>query len=256
MQHSNVVPIRSRKSSKKGVSRVFWLLILSFLALLISTLYFISPYALVSEIEINGNNHLSSSEVLTATGIELGMHLWRFSPTKSADELASNPWVASAKVTRVLPNGLSISLLERNPAAIVSMGSDSWVVSCDGHILAENTGYPLPWLTGLEIEDAAVGGKLEGEAISLGLAWIEGFQVLGAHISEVNLDNFPSYITLYTTDGYKALFSKNTVPADRINDFIALLQSLRGQALRGTIDFRTGSGQGIFTPWPEEGNLE
>jgi len=249
LQRDNVVRYRSNKN-RKGVSKSFWLLLLSFTAIVLAVLYLASPLALVDQIDIMGNEYLSSTDILKEAGIETGMHIWQLSLASSRDKLSANPWISEVHLSRQFLNTISIKLKERTGVVVLAGKEQSWVVAGDGVVLTKNIGFSLPWVTGLDLEeDLGPGTTIDGQGADLAFEFIIAFQVMVAQISEINFEHYPVYISVFTTDGYKILFDTNS-PGDRVQDMIALLQELRNDRQKGIIDFRSGPGRGIFSPLP------
>lgn len=249
----NVVPYR-RRSKKRKFSKMNALLILSFAALALFVYYLASPLALVDKIEIIGNTYLQAPDIERIAGLQPGKHLWRTNLAASRDKLAANPWIKEVQVSRIFPNSIRISLTERTGVAVI-LGTDcNWVLSNDKVVLGENAGFSLPLLTGLELGSLETGITLEGQAIDQALAWTNALQPVSGQISEINFDSFPVIITVFTTDGYKVLFDTLSVPEDKVEDFVILVQELRSSGQKGIIDLRGVQGQGFFIPWPGYGN--
>lgn len=255
LYHSNVV-LYPNRTRRKGVSKLFWLLLVFFGCILLIGCYLASPMALLTEITIAGNVKLAREEILAITGLEPGQHLWRLNLTENRDKLFTSPWVEEVQISRVFPNSLAITLQERVGVAIITGASGSWVVAGDGVVLAVNEGYSLPWVTGLPLDNLKPGSVLEGQAAAAALDWVFALQSLGAQVSEVNLSDYPVQVTLFTTDGYKVVFASDANLAQRVNDLMAMLQDLRAANLKGIIDFRTGKGRGIFSPWPGNSDID
>jgi cell division protein FtsQ len=252
LPYNNVVSYRRPRERKQGVSKKHWLLLFSFAFIVLLALYLASPLALVGKIEVHGLEFLEEVEIVTSAGLEPGMHFWRLNLAACRDKLSANPWVLKARISRKFPNIIVISIVERQGIAIIRDGGKSWVVADDGMILAENTGFSLPWITGLETGELAPGCYLQEQDASLALAWIGQLRPLAPQISEILLDHYPVYISIYTSDGFEVLLACNTNPEERILDLIALLQELRQGKQKGIIDFRAGPGRGVFSPWPGE----
>lgn len=249
MQQENIVPYRRKKQNKK-TKKKFVGLLLVFGALALFAYYLASPLAEVAALEINGNSYLQADDILELAGLQKEMHLWRINLRASRDKLLGNPWVLEAEIQRKFPNTIIISLTERTGVAVVSSNNGHWVVAADKVVLAENNGFSLPWLTGLDLDTLAPGTDLEGQAPEIGFAWASAFQPIAWQISEINLDSYPSVIAVFTTDGYKILFDPITEPKEKIQDCIVLLEELRRNKKKGIIDFRGMDGRGVFVPWP------
>ncbi len=250
MQQDNVYAYRG-KTKKNKVSKVFVGLLIFFIALALFAYYLASPLALVDKVEISGNSYLQPADIQQLAGLEAGMHIWRIKLGASRDKLSANPWVLEARIQRRFPNKIQISIQERTGVAVVMSENGNWIVAEDRVVLAENQGFSLPWLTGLELGALNPGTLVEGQTVDLALAWASAFGPMAWQISEINFDEYPVVITVFTTDGYKILFDSFTAPADKIQDCVILLEELRRTQQKGIIDFRGLQGRGIFMPWPE-----
>ena len=248
-QNNKIIGYRGRAKEKKR-TKVSVPLVFVFVALAFFAYYLASPLALVEQVNIIGNEHLQSADILQVAGLNPGMHMWRLKTAASRDKLMENPWVESARIKREFPNSILIIIQERKGMAIVSGENGNWVVAQDGMALAENQGFSLPWLTGLELEPQLSPGKqVQGKNVQLALGWASAFQSLAGQISEINFSN-PGLISVFTTDGYKALFNPTPVTEEKVQDFTILMEELRRNQQKGIMDFRGLRGRGVFIPWP------
>lgn len=245
----NIVPYR-RRSKKRKFNKMYALLILSFAALALFVCYLASPLALVDKIEITGNTHLQAADIQRIAVLEPGMHLWRINLAACKDKLSVNPWIKEVQVTRIFPNSIRITLTERIGVAVIMSTDCNWVISDDKVVLAENSGFSLPWLTGLELGSLEAGITLEEQVVDNALVWVNALKPVSGQISEINFDSFPAMITVFTTDGYKVLFDSLSAPEDKVQDLLILVQELRSSRQKGIIDLRGLQGQGVFMPWP------
>ncbi|HCX79395.1 MAG TPA: hypothetical protein DG577_08270, partial [Firmicutes bacterium] len=78
-----------------------------------------------------------------------------------------NPWVLEARIRRKFPNSILISLEERIGVAVVMSANGNWIVAEDKVVLAENDGFSLPWVTGLELGALTPGTIVEGQTVDL-----------------------------------------------------------------------------------------
>lgn len=251
MQPSNVYQYRA-KVKKRKVSKSFLFLLAAFLFFSILGYYMASPLAKIDAITVSGNAQLSSEEILRIAGLESGMHLWRFPLGAGEDKLTANPWIEQCKVSWQFPNAVSITVVERQAVAVVKGSEENWVIAEDRVVLAQSEGFSLPWLTGLNPEPLIPGQELKGDNCELAVTWLMAFQPLAGQISEINFEEYPVVISVYTNDGYKALFNSYTDPNGKLEDCALLLEELRRTGRKGIIDLRGYGGRGIFIPWPDK----
>ena len=102
-------------------------------------------------VRVVGESHLSRADIVRVAGVVRGTNvLWADTAAIEA-AVESDPWVASATVTRSLPSTLRIAVTERRPASTVAVGSTWFLVAADGTILGPTRHRPgLPLLPNAE----------------------------------------------------------------------------------------------------------
>lgn len=251
MQQNNVYSYRA-KVKKRKISKSFIALLIVFIFLALLGYYMASPLAKIGTIKVSGNSRLRTDEILMIAGLESGMHLWQFPLGSCKDKLSGNPWIKKCMVNWRFPNTVLVTVVERQGVAIVKTSEGNWVIAEDMVVLAQSDGFSLPWLTGLNPESIALGLELEGENCEVALTWLTAFQPIASQISEISFQEYPILISVYTNDGYKALFNSYTSPEERLEDCALLLEELRRTGQKGIIDLRGYRGRGIFIPWPDK----
>ena len=112
-----------------------------------------------SAISIQGNEHISRSEVLGVFGADLDRNTFKVPLAERRADLERLPWVAHATVMRLLPNHLRVEIVERTPVAFTRQGTQIGLVDGDGVLLdmppqsAGDPHYSFPVLTGLAPTD-------------------------------------------------------------------------------------------------------
>jgi len=113
-----------------------------------------------SEIQIDGNSHVSRPELLSIFGEDLERNLFHVPLAERRSELEQLPWVEHATVMRLLPNRLRVTVVERTPVAFVRQGGTIGLVDAHGVLLdmpagddAGTTKYSFPVLTGINGAD-------------------------------------------------------------------------------------------------------
>ena len=149
-----------------------------------------------SEIEIQGNEHLTRAQILSVFGADLERNIFKVPLAERRADLERLPWVSHATVMRLLPNHLRIAVTERTPVAFVRQGTQIGLVDAGGVLLdmppqsAGDPHYSFPVLTGLNADDPlstraarmAVYAKFMKELDS-------GGQKLSQNLSEVDVSN-------------------------------------------------------------------
>jgi len=91
----------------------------------------------IQSVALTGNSRLTQGDVIEQGGIELGKNLFSFDTHAAEEKLVKNPWVASAKVTRELPNALKVELVERKAGALAALGERLYLVTKEGEPFKE-----------------------------------------------------------------------------------------------------------------------
>jgi cell division protein FtsQ len=95
-----------------------------------------SPLLVVRSVSVSGTHLVSRSEVVAASGVQLGTPLIRVNAARAAARIAAIPQVRSAQVTRSWPNRLVIVVRERTPElALPAYGGGYDLVDADGVVL-------------------------------------------------------------------------------------------------------------------------
>jgi POTRA domain-containing FtsQ-type protein/cell division protein FtsQ len=82
-----------------------------------------SPRFAVKEIRVAATTHVSADEIQELAGVEIGDRLLTVDPDRVAAQLATHPWIGSARVRRELPSALAIEVTERRAVASALMGA-------------------------------------------------------------------------------------------------------------------------------------
>jgi cell division protein FtsQ len=112
-----------------------------------------------SEIEVQGNTHLTRDDVLGVFGADIERNIFKVPLTERQADLERLPWVKRATVMRLLPDVLRVSVTERTPVAFVREANQIGLVDADGVLLdmpqdaAGNPNYSFPVLTGISGDD-------------------------------------------------------------------------------------------------------
>lgn len=108
-----------RRFLKRLVTGVVAILLLIVVAVGIWVVYF-SDYLVIKEIQVKGNEILSSEQITEVAQIPMGLQLARLDINKAAQEIANLKPVASVTIKRNWPNTVTISIIERKPILAVA----------------------------------------------------------------------------------------------------------------------------------------
>jgi cell division septal protein FtsQ len=97
-----------------------------------------SPVFDLRDLKVDGNTHLTVTQVARLSGLtDQSNVLWTRAGSVE-QRLASNPWVLHVTVTRHLPSGITIDMVERVPTAVTA-GDPPMLVAGDGTVLGRAT---------------------------------------------------------------------------------------------------------------------
>lgn len=110
---------------------------------------------------ITGLEHASRDMVLKIFEQDLGSSVFMVPLAQRRVELMGLSWVKEASVARLLPNRISVSIIERKPVAFVKRegGADTTLIDADGFLMEAppSASFSLPVVEGVgpEVEEAA-----------------------------------------------------------------------------------------------------
>jgi cell division protein FtsQ len=163
-----------------------------------------SPQFALETIQVSGQGKASEQEIIAISGVSPGDRLLALDTDAIAARVAEHPWVAEARVSRRLPAGLSIDVVERKAAAAVNLG---------GLYLVDGSGRPfkratpaeavgLPVITGIErsqyVDHREPSEAAFREALGIITAW--GKNPRRPTLSEVNVAPRHGF-TVFLADG-------------------------------------------------------
>lgn len=106
-----------------------------------------APLFTVDSVQVKGNAHLSTAEVLSLAAVPTDATLLRLPSSQIVERLESSPWVSAARVTRSFPHTIVLDVTERVPLALADAGVRGlWLVTGDGHWVAVRSKEPTSGL--------------------------------------------------------------------------------------------------------------
>lgn len=119
-----------------------------------SIIYFLmSPLFNISHIEVSGNSKISKEEIISLSRIEKGENTYKISKSSTIQKIKENPYIDTVQIKRILPDGISIEVTEREAKYMIEYGNAYVYLDNQGYILelAEEaldgiiiTGYSTP----------------------------------------------------------------------------------------------------------------
>lgn len=111
-------------------------------------------------VEVGGNEKVDKELIASASELTPGTHLLQLSTSDVADQVKKIPWVLDARVERIVPSKVRITVTERTPVAQVLLLGTSFVADEEGVVLEEGAGTGVV-ISGLPIDALKAGNRLE-----------------------------------------------------------------------------------------------
>jgi cell division protein FtsQ len=121
----------------------------------------------IKEISIEGGEKVKPAEVLSLIGIRVGENIFAADLRGAEEVLLRLPWVHRAKLRRALPSRIVVSLEERKPLAVVSLGREYRWVDREGYLLdkASKSEINGPTLGGVGVIETDRGRRLDERSL-------------------------------------------------------------------------------------------
>jgi cell division protein FtsQ len=174
-------------------------------------------YFRIHEIEISGCRTISPEALRKFAAISYEMNMLSLEPKVIQERLLKHDWVKSAKVQRVWPDGLTISIQEHRPQALLirNDGKELSYVSRSGVVFAKFTkGQELdyPAITGLDSFTVEAQKELLASAnLFLRLAERNNPNLPAQNISEIHFTENGEFIIYLVEHPFPIYFGKDGI---------------------------------------------
>ena len=126
-----------------------------------TTFAMVSPIFDIQEIEVTGNEKISSDTVISLSGLSKGQNIFRFLSDKIIEQIKTEPYIQNAEIKRNFPNKIIINVKERKQKFNVEFLNGYAYINSQGYILEiSNTKLELPTIQGISTpENEIVAGN-------------------------------------------------------------------------------------------------
>jgi len=137
---------------------------LDFFIIVVGVIFALSVFFRVSKIEVVGNEHYTSDEIIRAIDIEQGDNLFFFDRFAAISRVfAKLPYIEQVSVERSLPGNVVITVSECKAMAYIVIGEEEWTIDHNCKVLgkaaADETSGLLP-ITGFNPGTLLIGETL------------------------------------------------------------------------------------------------
>jgi hypothetical protein len=121
----------------------------------------------INEVVVEGNHVVTKNVMVALVGSAKGENIFEQSLAGLGEKIAHHPWVKSVSIRRELPGKLIVTVVERNPVALIRVGQSDWLMDGEGALIervANSLDIRLPVISGVK---AAEGPLFAGDMIEL-----------------------------------------------------------------------------------------
>ena len=145
-------PFPKKKKSKLNtfLNKILLIILVLIVAII---LVFVSGAFDISEISVEGNNHISNEQIISFSEIELNSNIFSVSKKDVYNKIKQNPYIEDVEIKKVFPNKIKIIVNERKVDYCVQIASGFAYIDKQGYILElSSTKANVPVLIGCNTE--------------------------------------------------------------------------------------------------------
>ena len=217
------------RPGRRGALRRWGTLALG-LAALLAVCWWVSrsPIFALHSLSVRGNVHHAPQDVARLAGLSPDTNVLWLSADRVERRLEADPWIADARVARVLPSTLAVTIRERAAVAVLAPGE--LLVAADGTLLGPAApGTRLPRLLGGSVP-ASPGSAVRSDLPQLTVA-VAMPRGLAGRVQQVVRDP-DGTIRLRTRDGITVLFGTEGEAEPKWDALAAVLSWSRRHEVR------------------------
>lgn len=192
----------------------YFIKLIKFVAIIgaIAAMVLYLPLFRLDEVIVKGNRTVANEDIFRIAGIRRGEHILKIKKEQIASMLQNDLRIEEVRVERIFPNGLEITVKERQPVACMVCEYGFLAVDSNG-IVVEAYRYPrkqndIIYISGVKLHDLYVGDTINDEEIKGILLYLKAISPdLRSYISELSMNN-RERITARTTKGAEIRIGK------------------------------------------------
>ncbi len=156
---------RIKKKKKKRKKKNYLLRLFLVICFCVASYFFLTSSLFdIQKITVENNAYYTSEQIINIAGAKTGGNIFAESTGKMKSKLLLDPYIKNASVSRSLPSGIEIAVVERKEAAYIAYRSDFIIIDNDGIVLRQASVEPkITALSGLTIKKIDPGKPLEAE---------------------------------------------------------------------------------------------
>jgi len=206
-----------------------------------------APALHVSRVSVQGNERLSTGEVLAILdGLE-GSNILTVRLDEWRERLLASPWVGDARLRRMLPSRIDVTIAERRPIGIARLGRSLYLMDATGVAIDEYgpsyADYDLPIIDGLAGRPGESAGAIDERRALLAarvIAALEPRPTLASLVSQIDVTDRHDAVVILRDDTVMLRLGDRDF-GDRIQEYLDLRSALRERVAEiDYVDLRFG----------------
>ncbi len=205
---------KTQKKRKKGRLRRIITVFLLLVIMLVSFCLF-APFFHITEIAVEGNAQVATEEILDRVNLALGTNIFKINKKSIRGSLETLAYLDTVRIKRKLPSTVRICVTECYAELMIPYTTGYLLTNCEGKVLeqiSDNSGWELPQVIGLEIENAEISQKIavqDGVKFDIILSCIQYFKENGQleQMQQIDFSDITNISAIYR-EGFRVNFAK------------------------------------------------
>lgn len=196
----------------------------------------------IKQVEVEGNRKITKTSIVTSAQVEFGENIFYFNSNKAKKNILENPYILEAKVKRVIPDKIHITVEERI-AEFYLMNKNLYYIINDEGVLLETRndieGMKLVELKGMDLTGIQLGGKVNCDDDRKYKIIKELSQLINNNTSDLRIKeyNFQDITDMYLyINDMKVIIGPFENIEDKINKAINIIINRKLEEMTGYID--------------------
>lgn len=219
---------QQKRAKVKKVASILFVIILCITAVI---LFLLSPIFNITEILVEGNEQISTNEIVSLSGIEKGTNIYKMSSKQITENIQENKYISDVKISRKLPSTILLTIKERKPEFYIEFGGSFAYIDKQGYIveLTLKTLEDKPKLLGYKTsEEKIIAGNtlceedIENISEILKILNVAETYSLKERITSINISDSSNYV-LYLQSENKTV---NLGTTEKVDTKMMYLQSI------------------------------
>lgn len=207
------------------------------LGIIVVILMINSPIFNVKKIEIEGNENVSDTKIISLSEIQLYTNIFKLDKLDVIEKVKENAYIEDVDVSRKLPSTIQINVVEREPKYMLQFADSYVYINNQGYMLEiSNTKLDIPILIGFttDLSNIKAGNRINVEDLKKMDMVIKIYEAtksneLGHLISKIDISDDKNYTIILETEGKKVYLGDCSDLNTRILYLKAILEKSPGK---------------------------